>query len=52
MGAWAYSVSYPEPSLALSSGTLRFPVPLDKGNEDSGNEIGACSNRNVWGVGA
>ena len=38
------AISFPEPSLPLSSGTgkrsLRFPVPLDKGNEGSGNEIG------------
>ena len=26
--------------MPLSSGTSRFPVPLDKGNEGSGKEIG------------
>ena len=43
----AYAISSPEPPLPLSSGTgkrrpvLRFPVPLDKGNGGSGDEIDA-----------
>ena len=41
-----------------SSGCLRFPVPLDKGNEDSGNEIEIMSERHnreraiIWNLGS
>ena len=45
------TVSFPEPALPLSSGTgnerfpFSFPIPLDKGNAGSGNEM-AISNDN------
>ena len=36
---WTGPISFPEPSLPLSCGTGKRDVPLDNGNEGSGNEI-------------
>ena len=42
-------ISFPKPALPLSSEQSSLPVPLDKGDVGSGNEMGGVQERWVTG---